>query len=148
MIVFEMWKICVFDEVYFLYCNCCYNNWNSLFFSQPTTIVKEINSFNTSMSQCLWLPNLARWWVSLTGSYPYSYSTLWSCGLARLHCKSKPLWFCNMKWWVPTDKITWSFDHVVWWSHMTNKIFYIYTCTRAIATNIAIWYLTVRAFHL
>ena len=46
--------------------------------------------------QCLWPPNLAGWWVTLTGYYLKSYSTLWSLGLARSRDKLKPL---NLKYY-------------------------------------------------
>ena len=130
---FKCKKILVFDEIYFPFGNCCYD-----FFISIATVVKETNFFNTPIPQCLLLPDLAEWWVTLTGCYPQSCSTLWFRGLTKSHDK--------YLWGVPSHKVTWSFDHVVWWSHTTNYIFYICTCTWPIATYMAKWYITIRGF--
>ena len=41
------------------------------------------------LPQCLCPPNLTRWWLTLKGFFPYCYSTLWSCGPAKLRDKVK-----------------------------------------------------------
>ena len=41
------------------------------------------------LPQCLWLPNLAGWWIALSGFYTQYYSALYSRGLARSRDKLK-----------------------------------------------------------
>ena len=104
-----------FDEVYFPLCNCCYDNWNSLFFPiSIATIVKEKNSFNTPIRQCIWLPNLAAWYCYLDQLQPIKSLNpfiTWSCKITWQTKTIISLWHT---WRVPTHKVTWSFDHMVW----------------------------------
>ena len=44
------------------------------------------------LRQCLPPPDLARWWLILTGFYPKCYSSLWPWGLATSRGKLKPLY--------------------------------------------------------
>ena len=44
----------------------------------------QITNWNISpLPQCLWWPNLRRWWLTLTTSYQSNHMMLWVCGLAR-----------------------------------------------------------------
>ena len=45
----------------------------------------------SQLPQCLWPPNVAGWWLTIRGSHPKNYVTLWSRGLAKSDGKLKPL---------------------------------------------------------
>ena len=74
------------------------------------------------LQQCLSPPNLAGWWLTLRGSAPKVYATLWSRGFARSRDKLEPLYHHydstydhqtwqdgGLSWGTPTE-VTWHFD--------------------------------------
>ena len=42
----------------------------------------------------------------------------------------------NLPWWASTHKVTWPFDHVVLWDHITTSNCYIFTTTAFMATKL------------
>ena len=72
-----------------------------------------------------------------------------SSGLARSRDKSKPFYFhyhnayghktwqdCDLSWAAFTDKVSWSYNYVVWWDSMTNGKHYIFTSKMSVATKL------------
>ena len=52
-------------------------------------ITWQTETVTSLLPHCLWPLNLAGWWLTLSGFCPWSYSTLWSRGLLRLHDQLK-----------------------------------------------------------
>ena len=88
-------------------------------------VISQTKIIISSIPQCLWPPNMAGWWVTLSGFHPYSYSTQWQRSLARSRDKLKPLYlhyyspYSHQTWQgddiscgVPTQEVTWSFNYV------------------------------------
>ena len=46
-------------------------------------ITWQTKTIISPLPQNLWPPNLTGWWLTLRGSYPWCYSTLWSRGFVR-----------------------------------------------------------------
>lgn len=93
--------------------------------------------------QSLWRPNIAVWWFNLRGSVPKSRMTLELRELERSLYKLKTLYLhdysvcCqqiwqrgDLQWRSPAHKVTWSFQHIVLWSHLIYYICYASFCTR------------------
>ena len=55
-------------------------------FPQQPLLRRQIPTISP-VPQCLWLPRMAGWWVTMTGPHSQSFSTLWLHGLARSHEK-------------------------------------------------------------
>ena len=80
-----------------------------------------------------WPPNLGGLWLTLSGSHPENYTTLWSHGLERLRDKLKLLnrhyhsvsgqeaWQVrDLLWRATIHIVTWPLNHVVLLDHVTN----------------------------
>ena len=83
-------------------------------------IAWQTKTILSPLPQCLWPPNMAGWWLTLSGSHPPSYSTLWSRDPVRLRDKLKPLYF---HYHNPCGHQTWQVVDLPWgsypYSHMT-----------------------------
>ena len=99
----------------------------------PCKITWQNKTNLSSLSEYLWLLNLARWWLTMMGSCLLCYMTLWLRGRARSPDKLKSICFHyrsvyghqtqqngNLPWWAPAYKVTLPFDHVVLWDYVTN----------------------------
>ena len=89
-------------------------------------ITWHTKTITSPLPQCLWPPNLTSWWLTLRGSYPQRYSTIWSRGLTRSLDKLKQLYlyyhdaYCHQTWscvtyheGIPLIK---SHDDIIKWS--------------------------------
>ena len=92
------------------------------------------------------------------GSCPWIHMTFWSRGLVRSRDKLKPLYLHyhstyghqtwqdgNLPWWAPAYKVTWFFDHVVFWDIVTNWKPYISTTAMPMMAG---WWLTLSDFYI
>ena len=101
---------------FFPFCNCCYNNWSSLFFPFP------------------WQPLLRRQIPSTHQCGIYVFMWYLSVyGLARSHDKLKSL---QQLLWLPTHKVKWTFDPLILLDHMTYWNHYISTTTVPMVTKL------------
>ena len=104
------------------------------------------------LPKCLGLPNLAGCYLTLMGSCLQSQMTLWSRDITICYDKIKPLYLhyqsafdyqtCqdgNLPSSACVYKITWPFDQVVLYDHVTNWNCFISTTTEPMATNLAKW---------
>ena len=78
---------------------------NHMVFWDHITIMWETKS-NSLYCQCLWQPNLAKWWLILSASYLRSQIAFKACGLLRSHDKLRVylhyhqcLWQSNLAGW-------------------------------------------------
>ena len=88
----------VFDEGFYPLCNCCYDNWNLVFFSiSIAAIVNEINSFNWQDGGLPWLA------PSHKVTRPFRHVVLQDHVKTRIIISSLPqwLWLPNLtEWWL------------------------------------------------
>ena len=75
-----------------------------------------------TLPQLVWPPKLPGWWLTIRGSYWYSFMALWSRNLARslIFPLQQCLWPTNLSGFSLTLIVTWPFDHVVWEDHVKN----------------------------
>ena len=75
-------------------------------------------------SQGLWTPNLAGWWLWMTGPHPQSYMTHWSrCYVTNqkryISTFARPIDPNLAGWWLrmkePQPQVRWHIDHMVTW---------------------------------
>ena len=65
-------------------------------------------NFLPPLPQCLWPPNLARWWLTVRHSYPKSHTNIWPCDLPGAIDKQKPSYLhyhsaCDHQCWQYGD---------------------------------------------
>ena len=96
-------------------------------------IIWQTKTIISLIPQCLWPPNLAGWWLTLSGFHPLSCLTHWWRDLGRSRDKLKPLYlyYCSpcydhqtwqggdLPWGAPMHIVLWPFNHV-----MTNQKYY------------------------
>ena len=112
-------------------------------------ITWQTKSIVCSLQQCLWAPILARWWLTLRGSYLWTHMDLQSHGLARSRDKLKPLYLYyqngysqetwqdgDISWGALTHKVIWLSDHVVLQDQVTSLKHHIFTAAVAMATKV------------
>ena len=101
------------------------------------------------LPKCLGLPNLAGCYLTLMGSCLQTQMTLWSRDITICYDKIKPLYLhyqsafdyqtCqdgNLPSSACVYKITWPFDQVVLYDHVTNWNCYISTTTEPMTTKL------------
>ena len=86
----------------------------------------QIKNIIPPPSQCLWSPNLSRWWHAARSSHPKICMTPKWSGLVRSRDKLNTLYlhlqkthehrnWLDLSWEVPNLKAEWPFDHVTIW---------------------------------
>ena len=116
-------------------------------------ITPQTETILSHLLRCLWSPNLAGWWITLRGSYPYTHINFYSRCLTRSRDERKTYFYyhntCGHQTWHCDDihNVIRSFHVEVSWGLGKNWIFYISTCTGQWSPNMTRWWLTVRSFY-
>ena len=94
---------------------------------------ENVQNITSLLPEWLWSINLAGLWITMRDSCTKSHKNLSWYGLGRSHDKLKTLYLHyhsayghqtlqdgNVPRWAPTHKVTWPFQQVVLWDHVTN----------------------------
>ena len=96
-------------------------------------ILRKAKTIISSLTQCLWPPNLTGWWITLMDSCLWSPTTLWPRGLVRSRDNIKSLYlhyhsaYVHQTWqdddllWLSfTHKAKLPYNHLVLWEFVTD----------------------------
>ena len=111
-------------------------------------ITWQAKNFIFLLPDCLWSPNLTRFWLTVMESCPWRCIIIWSRGFGRVRDKPKSLYLHyeslyghltwengNLSWETSAYKVKWRFVHVLLRHHVTSQRRYISTTTVSMVTN-------------